>query len=76
MTAIDGTGLHAIERLADVLHQSGRELLLCGMRDQPARMMARAEFHRHVGDENMLPSVGAALERARAILGSLPLKSP
>ena len=68
MTAIDGTGLHAIERLADVLHKSGRELLLCGMRDQPARMMERAEFHQHVGEDNMLPSVAAALERARRLL--------
>ena len=68
MTAIDGTGLHAIERIADVLHESGRTLILCGMRDQPGRMMTRAEFHRHVGADNMLPSVQAAMERARAVL--------
>ena len=68
MTAIDGTGLHALEHLADVLHTSGRWLLLCGMRDQPARMMARADFHQHLGTENLLPSVEAALERARALL--------
>jgi hypothetical protein len=43
-------------------------LLLCGMRDQPARMMERAEFHEHIGDENMLPSLEAALVRARALL--------
>ena len=40
-----------------------RTLLLCGMRDQPARMMKRAEFHRHIGDENILPSLKAALAR-------------
>ena len=67
MTAIDGTGLHALEHLADVLHASGRSLLLCGMRDQPARMMERAEFHQHIGSENLLPSVKAALDRARAL---------
>jgi SulP family sulfate permease len=65
MTAIDATGLHALEHLADALHRSGRVLLLCGMRDQPARMMERAEFHQHIGTDNMLPSVAAALERAR-----------
>ena len=70
MTAIDGTGLHAIERFADVLHQSGRTLLLCGMRDQPAIMMERAEFHRHIGDENMLPSLEAALAHARVLLSA------
>jgi SulP family sulfate permease len=68
MTAIDGTGLHALEHLAEVLHDSGRILLLCGMRDQPARMMERAEFHQHIGGENLLPTVEAALDRARALM--------
>jgi len=68
MTAIDATGLHALEHLADMLHQSGRFLLLCGMRDQPARMMERAEFHEHIGTDNLLPSVEAALGRARRCL--------
>ena len=68
MTAIDGTGLHALEHLADVLHDSGRILLLCGMRDQPARMMERAEFHQHIGDENLAPTIEDALTRARGIL--------
>ena len=70
MTAIDGTGLQALEHLADVLHASGRSLLLCGVRDQPARMMERAEFHEHIGTENLLPSVQMALERARVLLRS------
>jgi SulP family sulfate permease len=69
MTAIDGTGVHALEHLADVLHQSGRTLILCGMRDQPARMMERAEFHQHVGDENLVANVEQALRRARTLSG-------
>jgi SulP family sulfate permease len=68
MTAIDGTGLHALEHLADTLRHSGRTLLLCGMRDQPARMMRRADFHEHIGEENLLPSVEAALQRARQLV--------
>jgi SulP family sulfate permease len=68
MTAIDGTGLHALEHFADVLHHSGRTLLLCGMRDQPAKMMERAEFHEHLGEANLVPTVEAALERARVLL--------
>jgi SulP family sulfate permease len=67
MTAIDGTGLHAIEQLADVLHESGRTLLLCGARQQPAHVMARSGFHRHVGAENVCAHVEDALARARAI---------
>jgi SulP family sulfate permease len=68
MTAIDGTGLHALEHFADVLRASGRSLILCGMRDQPARMMERAEFHQHLGDANLAPTIEAALRRAREVL--------
>ena len=35
MTAIDGTGLHALEHLADTLHDTGPALLLCGMATRP-----------------------------------------
>jgi SulP family sulfate permease len=68
MTAIDGTGLHALEHFADLLHASGRTLILCGMRDQPARMMERAEFHEHIGEANLTPTIEAALRRARDVL--------
>jgi len=69
MTAIDGTGLHALEHFADVLQASGRTLILCGMRDQPARMMERAEFHQHIGEANLTPTIEAALRRARGVMG-------
>jgi len=64
MTAIDATGLVALEELADKLHASGRHLILCGAREQPAQLMHQAEFERHVGRENICPHVQAALERA------------
>lgn len=69
MTAIDATGLHALEHLADVLHETGRTLIVCGMRSQPARMMERAEFHEHLGDENIVPTLRAAIDRANELLG-------
>jgi SulP family sulfate permease len=72
MTALDATGLRAIQDFADALHASGRTLLLCGALPQPASLMNRAEFHRHVGVENILPSVDAALTRAREIHESRP----
>jgi SulP family sulfate permease len=67
MTAIDATGLRAIQDFADTLRTSGRTLLLCGAPSQPSRLMEEAEFHRHVGDENILPNVDAALRRAGEI---------
>src|SRR5262249_23568197 len=67
MTAIDATGLQALEKLADDIHGSGRHLILCGAREQPARLMRQAEFEQHVGAENICPNVAGALERARAL---------
>lgn len=67
MTAIDATGLHALEVLAKRLKNSGRRLLLCGARDQPAQLLKQAEFVALVGTENLLPHVDAALTRAREI---------
>jgi len=65
MTAIDATGLHAIELLADRLKASGRSLILCGAPPQPIALMRKAEFERHVGAENICTSVESALDRAR-----------
>ncbi|MEW6322669.1 MAG: SulP family inorganic anion transporter [Acidobacteriota bacterium] len=70
MTAIDATGLSAIEEVADRLRERGRTLVVCGAPPQPAALMRQAEFHRHVGEDNICPSVEAALARAAAILAS------
>ncbi len=67
MTAIDATGLKAIQDFADELDATGRDLVLCGAPPQPARLMQQAEFHRHVGDRNICPNVQAALDRAEEI---------
>jgi SulP family sulfate permease len=72
MTAIDATGLKAIQDFADKLREAGRTLILCGAPPQPARLMQQAEFHRHVGDSNIVPNVQAALDRAAEVIG-LPL---
>jgi SulP family sulfate permease len=64
MTAIDATGLGAIRDLADQIHASGRDLLLCGAREQPEQLMKQAEFERHIGTQNICPSILDALTRA------------
>jgi SulP family sulfate permease len=64
MTAIDATGLLALEDLADKLAASGRVLILCGARPQPARLMRQAGFERHLGKGNICADIEAALERA------------
>ena len=67
MTAIDATGLHELEKLADRLRSTGRTLLLCGARSQPEQLLRQSPFLRHLGEENMLPHVEAALSRAREV---------
>ncbi len=69
MTALDATGMHALETFAERLSKSGRTLLLCGARDQPARLLSGSEFREQIGPENILPHVQAALMQARRITG-------
>jgi SulP family sulfate permease len=64
MTAIDATGLRALEDLALRLRTSGRMAIFCGARDQPAAVMRQAGFVTKVGERNICPSVAGALERA------------
>jgi sulfate permease, SulP family len=64
MTAIDGTGLRAFEDLSDRLRASGRTLILCGAREQPAAVMRQAQFHEHIGERNLCANIEAALSRA------------
>jgi hypothetical protein len=64
MTALDATGLFAIEEVARQLHASNRTLILCGAREQPASLMHQAEFEEVVGRENICDNVQAALRRA------------
>lgn len=67
MTTIDATGVHALERLSDRLHASGRSLILCGAREQPAAYLHQTEFVDRVGPKNIVPSIEAALARAGEI---------
>ena len=67
MTALDATGIRAFEDLAAALHASGRELLLCGARSQPARLLAKAAFDRHIKGANICANISDALDRAAAI---------
>jgi SulP family sulfate permease len=70
MTAIDATGLHALKVFSDRLKKTGRTLLLCGAREQPASMLKQAEFVGHLGEENILPNVSAAIDRATEVFSS------
>jgi len=67
MTAIDATGLYAIEQFYEKLHESGRTLLLCGTRGQPKRLVYTSNLPRVVGARNILPNIRSAIHRAEVI---------
>jgi sulfate permease, SulP family len=67
MTAIDATGIAALEELAEALHKSGRSMLICGARPQPAALMREAGFDRHVGAENICVNIEEALKRTEQL---------
>ena len=64
MTALDATGLFALEEVAKKLKASGRALILCGAREQPMRLIQETEFEAFVGKENICENVQEALSRA------------
>lgn len=67
MTAIDATGIHAIETFAKRLHDSGHQLLLCGAMEQPSKLLRGTRFVQRVGPENIMPNIQSALDRARQV---------
>ena len=71
MTAIDATGLQALEDLALRLQASSRGLILCGAREQPSELMNQAGFVRHIGKQNFCSDVEHALVRAAELYGQM-----
>ena len=69
MTALDATGIHALEQFSERLRKTGKTLLLCGARNQPSQLISRSDFLKRVGPENVLPNIQAALARVNQIQG-------
>jgi SulP family sulfate permease len=64
MTAIDATGLRAIEDLAHAVRSTSRVFLVSGAREQPLALMRRSHFAARLGVEHMCPTFDDALARA------------
>jgi sulfate permease, SulP family len=75
MTALDATGLFAIEEVARQLHASKRTLILCGAREQPSQLIHQAEFAEVIGEENICENVQHALRRAEEVYEGLETKA-
>jgi SulP family sulfate permease len=74
MTALDATGLFAMEEVAKQLHAAKRTLILCGAREQPAQLIHQAEFAEVIGEENICENVQGALRRAEEVYEGLEHK--
>ncbi len=70
MTAIDGTGVHALEELASKLVKSGRFLVICGMRGQPKEMLERSALPRIAGEGCLQANVEMAIDKAKSLLAA------
>jgi len=75
MTAIDATGLRALEDIARTLRDSGRTAIFCGAREQPRAVMEQAGFPAIVGSENVCSNIDIALDRARTVAATTPIHS-
>jgi SulP family sulfate permease len=71
MTAIDATGVQAFETLAKQLQEQGKHLIVCALREQPAKLLKQANFDHLVGLENHCLTTRDAVTRAREILESM-----
>ena len=77
MTAIDATGIQALETAIDVIRSSGRFVLICGARLQPRELIVQSGLQEHLGGANMLSNFTEALERAKVLhdSASFPAKA-
>jgi SulP family sulfate permease len=75
MTALDATGLFAIEEVARALQATGRTLILCGAREQPAQLLHEAEVEELIGKDNICDNVQEAIGRAQDVFEKLEARA-
>ena len=64
MTALDATGLFALQQVARQLKATGKALILWGTREQPAKLVQHSELEHVIGRDNICENVREALSRA------------
>src|SRR5438477_4384586 len=75
MTALDATGLFALEEVARTLQATGRTLIVCGAREQPAKLLHEAEFEEVIGRNNICENVQEAVRRAQDVFERMEAKT-
>jgi SulP family sulfate permease len=67
---VDASGLRALEDLLGQTRRDGTVLLLSGVHAQPLAAIERSGLLSRLGEENALPDIHRALERAREVLAA------
>ena len=68
VSAIDSTGLRALQEVIRRFRAGGSEVLLVGIHAQPMVAMVRAGIVESLGEHNLVDTIDEALTRARAVL--------
>lgn len=68
--ALDSTALNALKDLVQVCKSKGITIVFSHVNDQPMKVMEKAGFIELVGEENVQPSISAALDRAEEVIHS------
>lgn len=68
VTAMDATGLNALESIVERMKKAGGEVVLSGIHRQPLEMLRKAGFIEVIGRKNFCAHFDDSLRRAREIL--------
>lgn len=70
VTAMDATGLNALESVVERVKQRGGTVILSGIHQQPLLLLKRAGFISVIGRENFCATFDESLARAKSLLNS------
>ncbi len=76
VSAVDATGMHALEEFHHKCRRQGTRLLLAGVHAQPIFAMTKYGMLDKIGEENMYGNIDDALNAARGHLGLPPTTRP
>lgn len=65
---VDSTGMHNLQNLVQMSRQQGIHIILSGVNPKVHEVLMRNDFGTIVGEENILPHINLALQRAREVL--------
>ena len=67
---VDSTGMHNLQNLVEMSRQQGIHVILSGVNPKVREVLMKNDFGTIVGEENILPHINLALQRAREVLGA------